>query len=86
MRIWVKLALGLFLWFSLTGETAARTLDGSPEIRFAPLDPILRPEVGYGGSTEFMNPHTPSAVATLKALAAKHWDWWPIESRKMAAL
>src|SRR5262252_5631376 len=79
MRVWVKLALGLFLWFSLTVGTAGHTLGGSPEIWFAPLDPILRPEVGYGGSTEFMNlfqPDAPWPTAAAHIQVFKMYQQW----------
>jgi hypothetical protein len=53
---------------------AAARKHADPQIWFAPLDPFLRPEVGYGGSTDFMKlfePDAPWVIATSRVQVFK---------------
>jgi hypothetical protein len=34
-------------------------LTAAPQVWFCPLDPLVRPEVGYGGSLQYMSLFTP---------------------------
>src|SRR5258708_26955613 len=48
-----------------------------PEIWFAPLDPIVRPEVGYGGSADFMRLFDPDAPWAKAASYIKVFKLYP---------
>lgn len=53
----------------LSGVAAQGAARGAPQLWFGPLDPILRPEVGYGGSPDFMQlfqPRAPWAAAAAQ--------------------
>jgi hypothetical protein len=56
----------------------------SPAVWFVPLDPLLRPEVGYGGSPEYMGLFTPDAPwkhAAQRVRVFKIYPQWIMGAR-----